>query len=463
MEWPNCERTCRAVAGRASAELLVARNLDYDGWSVRHTRCLLLPVISSRQERTIFLTIVVVDDSAEYREIIRYLLALAFDMKIVGEAADGEAALAIVQRERPDILITDLVMPNLDGVELTRRIRRELPHTGIILMSSHPNYRLMASDSDADVIVNKAVISDMLVPAIRDLVARRGALNSALPQTNMRSQSESETPTLGDLLYANRATALVSEQEWVGLVRSIAGGDGSALQVLYTRTHRIVFTLIVRITNNRDTAEELMGDVFHDVWQRAAAYDPAGGSVVGWIMNQARSRAIDWLRFEQRKKRINDHADSPLTPTTPGGSPEALDVGEQGRSTDVLGPSGVLWERLAQRIAAERGQEPVVPHGPPEPEWEEVAPGISCKLLATDAEKDRVSMLVRLAPRVTYPPHCHGGVEELYLLDGELTIDDKTLYPGDYNRAEPGTSDQHVWSETGCTCVLLTSTRDVLR
>ena len=103
------------------------------------------------------------------------------------------------------------------------------------------------------------------------------------------------------------------------------------------------------------------------------------------------------------------------------------------------------------------------PHGPSESEWEEVAPGISCQLLATDIEKDRVSMLVRLAPGAAYPPHSHAGVEELYLLDGELVIDDKTLYPGDYNRAEPGTGDQHVWSETGCTCVLLTSTRDVLR
>jgi DNA-directed RNA polymerase specialized sigma24 family protein len=79
--------------------------------------------------------------------------------------------------------------------------------------------------------------------------------------------------------------------------------------------HRIVFTLIVRITNNRETAEELTLDVFHDVWRRAANYDPATGSVVGWIMNQARSRAIDRLRFEHRKKRFNNYGDSPLTTT----------------------------------------------------------------------------------------------------------------------------------------------------
>jgi anti-sigma factor ChrR (cupin superfamily) len=133
--------------------------------------------------------------------------------------------------------------------------------------------------------------------------------------------------------------------------------------------------------------------------------------------------------------------------------------------TDVLRPTASLQGRLAHRIAAETGAKPVLPAARQwrEPEWEEVAPGIFCKLLATDEEKHIVSMLVRLLPNVEYPPHTHGGVEELHLLDGELWIDDRKLYPGDYNRAEPGTGDKRVWSETGCTCVLITSTRDVLR
>ena len=134
------------------------------------------------------------------------------------------------------------------------------------------------------------------------------------------------------------------------------------------------------------------------------------------------------------------------------------------RPADVLRPSESLWGRLARRIAAETGGEAVTParEGWKEPPWEEVAPGISCKLLATDTERDRVSMLVRLGPGVDYPPHRHAGIEELHLLHGELWIDDRKLYPGDYNRAEPGTADKRVWSETGCTCVLVTSTRDVL-
>ena len=93
------------------------------------------------------------------------------------------------------------------------------------------------------------------------------------------------------------------EQDWVALVRAIAAGDELALHTLYERAHRIVFTLIVRITSNREIAEELTVDVFHDVWRRAARYDAASGTVLAWIMNQARSRAIDRLRFEGRQKR----------------------------------------------------------------------------------------------------------------------------------------------------------------
>ena len=132
--------------------------------------------------------------------------------------------------------------------------------------------------------------------------------------------------------------------------------------------------------------------------------------------------------------------------------------------TDVLRPSASLWERLAQRIAAETGREPVPAplERRAEPEWEEAAPGIAVKLLATDTETMRVSMLVRLAPGTHYPPHRHAGVEELHLLHGELMVDDKKLYPGDYIRAEPGSVDHRVWSETGCTCVLLTSTHDAI-
>src|SRR5262249_15440645 len=98
----------------------------------------------------------------------------------------------------------------------------------------------------------------------------------------------------------------------------------------------------VRILANSETAEEVTIDVFHDVWRRAANYDPAGGSVVGWIMNQARCRAIDRLRFDQRKKRVNQYPDS-LLPTTDIVDPQQASLfAEQNRllrdALDVLTP-----------------------------------------------------------------------------------------------------------------------------
>jgi anti-sigma factor ChrR (cupin superfamily) len=138
---------------------------------------------------------------------------------------------------------------------------------------------------------------------------------------------------------------------------------------------------------------------------------------------------------------------------------------------DVLRPPKPLWGRVAERIAAERDERhrtetverPPAPVGEwREPDWNEVAPGIFTKLLATDRERHRVSMLVRLAPGVAYPAHRHAGVEELHLLEGVLIVDEKTLHPGDYLYADAGSADALVWSENGCTCVLITSTRDEL-
>jgi RNA polymerase sigma factor (sigma-70 family) len=377
--------------------------------------------------------------------------------------------------------------------------------------------------------------------------------------------------TLGDVLYASSSQRLASEKNWLRLVHSLASRDHGALHALYERTHRLVYTLIVRLTSNRETAEELTLELFEDLWRGASRYDAADGTVLGWIMNQARSKAIDWLRLQHRQKLALPVAEGGLlmidtpdyrdvlkfkdqsarlrtalrtltaderaaidsaffcgltrgefrsalhklrlaldqgakTPERPAGanpceqaelvcayairavSPTEVASIEAHLSscrqcrleleslrsvvdsfvawpTDVLRPSAPLQERLARSIARQDGSAALPATAPSwsEPEWEDVAPGISCKLLATDTEKHMVSMLVRLAPGGEYPAHTHAGREELHLLDGELWIDERKLHPGDYNRAEPGTSDQRVWSETGCSCVLMTSTRDALR
>jgi anti-sigma factor ChrR (cupin superfamily) len=131
--------------------------------------------------------------------------------------------------------------------------------------------------------------------------------------------------------------------------------------------------------------------------------------------------------------------------------------------TDGLALSPRIRDRLMARIAEDAGSQAATSQDRSwsEPEWKQVAPGIWCKVLA--ATSARVTLLVRLEPRAPYPPHIHAGVEELHLLDGQLWIDDRKLCPGDYHRGEAGSGDQHVWSETGCMCLLITSPEDILR
>jgi RNA polymerase sigma-70 factor, ECF subfamily len=147
----------------------------------------------------------------------------------------------------------------------------------------------------------------------------------------MAKDSVSESPaTLGDVLYA-RLKPPVLEQEWASLVQAIAAGDQFALHTLYEMAHRPVFTLIMRLTANLQTAEELTIDVFHDIWRRASRYDAANGTVLGWIMNKARSRAIDRLRFDSRKKR--SHNGDKESQAEPAADPhDVLELRRQGES-----------------------------------------------------------------------------------------------------------------------------------
>lgn len=249
--------------------------------------------------------------------------------------------------------------------------------------------------------------------------------------------------TLGDVLYGGNTDPLVTEAEWVTLIHFISERDARSLHALYERIHKVVFTLALQITNDRATADDVTVDVFHEIWREAYQYDPSQETVVAWIMKRTRSQSLQREGLERRHRARK-----------PSGQENAL--------VELL-PSPSVWVRLESRIWADTGVHGLFPHERwQEPLWKEVASGIFCKLLATDYERDRVSMLVRLAPGVDYPPHRHAGVEELHLLHGELMIDDRKVYPGDYNRAEPGSCDSRVWSETGCSCVLITSIRDQL-
>ena len=80
--------------------------------------------------------VAIADDHAVVRQGLRTFLELQDDMEVVGEAEDGEAAVALVQETEPDVVLLDLVMPRVDGIEATRRIRERSPSTRILVLTS---------------------------------------------------------------------------------------------------------------------------------------------------------------------------------------------------------------------------------------------------------------------------------------------------------------------------------------
>ena len=158
---------------------------------------------------------------------------------------------------------------------------------------------------------------------------------AAVQPSEKGQQADSSPATLGEVLYADQSKPRIPEEDWARLVEAVAAGDQVALHRLYERAHRVVFTLAMRITGSRETAEEVTLDVFHDVWRRSSRYDARNGTVLGWIMNQARSRAIDRVRFEQRKKRAEpDHCD-PAMQNEPQNGHDLLVVKEENRAVQT--------------------------------------------------------------------------------------------------------------------------------
>ncbi|MCA1688894.1 MAG: response regulator transcription factor [Actinobacteria bacterium] len=92
------------------------------------------------------ITVLVVDDHAVVREGLRTFLGLQAGLEVVGEAGDGEEALAEAVRLRPDVILMDLTMPRLDGVGAMRELRRRLPGTRVVVLTSNADdSRLLAA------------------------------------------------------------------------------------------------------------------------------------------------------------------------------------------------------------------------------------------------------------------------------------------------------------------------------
>jgi DNA-binding NarL/FixJ family response regulator len=81
--------------------------------------------------------ILLADDHAVVRQGFRLILAAQTDMEIVGEAGDGRQAVELAERLHPDVVVMDVAMPNLNGIEATRRLAESMPHTRVLALSMH--------------------------------------------------------------------------------------------------------------------------------------------------------------------------------------------------------------------------------------------------------------------------------------------------------------------------------------
>jgi RNA polymerase sigma-70 factor (ECF subfamily) len=133
------------------------------------------------------------------------------------------------------------------------------------------------------------------------------------------------------------------------LVAAIAAGEEASFMVVYDRHADLLFASVVRLLGDRDTAAEVVQESFVALWRRARQYDPASGSLVGWLLAIARHRAIDQLRAQSRRPQL---ASFGLGPDDPDGPPSPFELdGRQADGPAELGdPADLVDRRWSQSV-----------------------------------------------------------------------------------------------------------------
>lgn len=100
--------------------------------------------------------VLIVDDQEPFRSAARLVVEMTDGFEIVGEAADGESALDIVSTVAPQLVLMDVKMPGMGGIEATRRIVHDHPDTRVVVLSTYDEYEQQALDAGAVAFVSKS-------------------------------------------------------------------------------------------------------------------------------------------------------------------------------------------------------------------------------------------------------------------------------------------------------------------
>jgi DNA-binding NarL/FixJ family response regulator len=159
------------------------------------------------------ISIVLADDHQVVLEGFKVLLSAERDFRVIGEAHDGPQALDVVEKLKPDVLVVDLMMPGMNGLEVLRRMRERAPETKTAVLSMHASeaYVSEAMRSGAQAYVLKQAQARELVQAIRAIADGRRYLSPPLSEEKLRDweqRAQSSPPDAYDTLTAREREVL---------------------------------------------------------------------------------------------------------------------------------------------------------------------------------------------------------------------------------------------------------------